>query len=480
MMERKYELLFVDDEPANLQKLRRTFINEYVIHTAQSGADALKILETASMDAIVTDQRMPAMTGLELLGRARAMHPGVIGIVLTGFAEVEDLIDAINTGKVDKYITKPWAPEDLRLAVRDVLEKRELARENERLSAELRAVNERLRTENAVLLRREMEVYPRSIIYGSREMDDILRLLRRVVGTETTVLIQGETGTGKEMIARFIHAESARRDQIFIPVNCGAVPRDLVESEFFGHARGAFTGATAEKKGYFEMAHGGTIFLDEIGEAPQELQVKLLRVIQESEIMPVGYHQPKKVDVRIIASTNRDLRAEVASGNFRQDLFFRINVFSVTIPPLRERREDIPPLAEFFLRHFSRKLNREEGRLSDTALRKLCDYSWPGNVRELQNEIERLVLLTENAEKIGPELLSDNIRNSGPQSVAPHSAAGDLKTAIKELEDTMIKDAMTRYDGNKSHVARILGISRQSLLEKLQRRLAHDASGNAD
>jgi two-component system response regulator HupR/HoxA len=398
------------------------------------------------------------------------MRPGVVSIVLTGFAEVDDLIDAINTGKVNKYITKPWSPEDLRLAVRDALEKRDLARENERLSAELRAVNERLRTENTVL-RREMEdqVYPRNIIYGSREMDGILRLLRRVVGTETTVLIQGETGTGKEMVARFIHAESARRDQIFIPVNCGAIPRDLVESEFFGHARGAFTGATAEKKGYFEMAQGGTIFLDEIGEAPQELQVKLLRVIQESEIMPVGYHRPKKVDVRIIASTNRDLRAEVAAGNFRQDLFFRINVFSVTIPPLRERRDDIQPLAEFFLQHFSRKLNRETGGFSDAAIRKLSEYSWPGNVRELQNEIERLVLLAENTEAIGTDLLSDNIRNSGPRSGTSYRAAGDLKSAIRELEDEMIRDAMTRLDGNKSHVARALGISRQSLLEKLQR-----------
>ena len=468
MTEKKYGLLFVDDEQANLQKLRRTFMNEYVTHTAQSCEDALGILETADIDAIVTDQRMPVMTGLELLERVREIRPGIVGIVLTGFAEIRDLLDAINTGKVSKYITKPWSPEDLRHVVRDALEKRELARENERLSAELRTANERLRTENA-FLRREMEVYPRDIIYGSREMEDILRLLRRVVGTETTVLVQGETGTGKEMIARFIHAESARRDQIFIPVNCGAIPRDLVESEFFGHARGAFTGATAEKKGYFEMAHGGTIFLDEIGEAPQELQVKLLRVIQESEIMPVGYHQPKKVDVRIIASTNRDLRAEVAAGGFRQDLFFRINVFSVTIPPLRERRDDIRPLAEFFLRHYSRKLNREVGRFGDATLRKLCDYSWPGNVRELQNEIERLVLLTESTETIGSELLSDNIRNIGARNDLSRHAAGDLKTAIKELEDEMIRDAMIRYGGNKSHVARVLGISRQSLIEKLQR-----------
>ena len=467
MTERKFELLFIDDEQANLQKLRRTFVHGYSIHTAQSGEAALEILKTVNIDAIVTDQRMPGMTGLELLGRARAIQSDAIGVVLTGFAEVDDLIDAINTGKADKYLTKPWSPDDLRIAVIDALKKREMTRENERLSIELKAANERLITENAVL-RREMESHTRSIIYSSRKMDDILRLLRRVVGTETTVLIQGETGTGKEMIARFIHAESARHDQIFIPVNCGAIPRDLVESEFFGHARGAFTGATSEKKGYFEMAHGGTIFLDEIGEAPQELQVKLLRVIQESEIMPVGYHQPKKVDVRIIASTNRDLRAEVAAGNFRQDLFFRINVFSVTIPPLRERCEDIQPLAEFFMQHFSIKLNREEKRLSTAALRKLCDYSWPGNVRELQNEIERLALLAENEESIGTALLSDSIRNNVLRSGSPHNVDCDLKTAIRKLEDDMIRTAMARHGGNKSRAARVLGISRQSLIQKLR------------
>ena len=215
--------------------------------------------------------------------------------MLTGFADVDDLIAAINTGKVQKYITKPWEPDDLRLAVQDALEKMELVRENDRLATELKLENEKLRTEN-IVLRQEVEkqVFPKRIIYGSPEMENILHLLRRVTGTETTVLIQGETGTGKELVARFIHGEGNRRDQIFIPVNCGAIPKDLVESEFFGHSKGAFTGASQEKKGFFEMANGGTIFLDEIGEAPPELQVKLLRVIQESEIMPIGYHQPKK------------------------------------------------------------------------------------------------------------------------------------------------------------------------------------------
>jgi two-component system response regulator HupR/HoxA len=464
---RKYELLLVDDELANLQKLQRTFMGQYNVHLAQAGQEALQILRQIPMDAIITDQKMPNMTGMEFLELSQKSFPNVVRIVLTGFTDVADLIEAINTGKVHKYITKPWEPDDLRLAVQDALEKMELVRENERLTTELKIANERLQTEN-IILRQEVEkqVFPKSIIYGSPEMENILHLLRRVTGTETTVLIQGETGTGKELVARFIHGESNRRDQIFIPVNCGAIPKDLVESEFFGHSKGAFTGATQEKKGYFEMANGGTLFLDEIGEAPPELQVKLLRVIQESEIMPVGYHQPKKVNVRIIASTNRDLKAEVQANHFRQDLYFRINVFSVTIPPLRERKGDILPLAEYFLQQLSQKLNRKTGQCSEETRELLLAYGWPGNVRELQNEIERLVLLSEGERAIGPELLSDHIRQR--HRTLPFSD-GDLKSAVRILEEDMIRETLARLGQNKSQTARVLGISRQSLLEKLRR-----------
>jgi two-component system response regulator HupR/HoxA len=464
---KKYELLLVDDEMANLQKLQRTFVGQYGVHLAQSGEEALQILHKVPVDAIITDQKMPNMTGIEFLELSQKDYPNLVRIVLTGFTEVEDLIAAINTGKVHKYITKPWEPDDLRLTVRDALEKMELVHENERLAAELQSANERLQTEN-IILRQEVEkqVLSKNIIYGSPEMENILRLLRRVTGTETTVLIQGETGTGKELVARFIHGESNRRGQIFIPVNCGAIPKELVESEFFGHARGAFTGAAQEKKGYFEMADGGTIFLDEIGEAPPELQVKLLRVIQESEIMPVGYHQPKKVDVRIIASTNRDLKAEVLASRFRQDLFFRINVFSITIPPLRERTKDILPLADFFLQRLSQKLNRKILNVTEDTRKLLLSYPWPGNVRELQNEIERLVLLSEPGREIGPELLSDHIRQRHRPS--PPSD-GDLKSAVRDLEEEMIRETLARFGQNKSRTARALGISRQSLLEKLRR-----------
>ncbi len=467
MTKKKYALLLVDDEPANLQKLQRTFVDAYTVHAARSGEEALEILRREPVDAIITDQKMPNMTGIEFLEISQTISPDLVRIVLTGFTDVEDLIAAINTGKVHKYITKPWEPEDLRLTLRDALEKMELVRENERLAAELQKANEKLRTENTILRREvEAQVFPKDIIYGSPEMENILRLLRRVTGTETTVLIQGETGTGKELIARFIHSESSRRDQIFIPVNCGAIPRDLVESEFFGHSRGAFTGATQEKKGYFEMANGGTIFLDEIGDAPPELQVKLLRVLQENEIMPVGHSQPRKVDVRILASTNRDLKAEVLTGRFRQDLYFRINVFSVTIPPLRERRKDILPLAEYFLKKFSLKMNRKPGDFTEEARSLLLAYSWPGNVRELQNEIERVVLLSEAGKNIGPELLSDHI--SRRQRAAPISES-DMKSAVRELEEEMIRRTLARFSHNKSQTARALGISRQSLLEKLRR-----------
>jgi two-component system response regulator HupR/HoxA len=458
-------LLLVDDELANLQKLQRTFVDQYEVHSAQSGEKALEILRKTAIDAIITDQRMPNMTGIELLEISQNISPNLARIILTGFTEVNDLIAAINTGKVHRYITKPWEPDDVRLAVQDALEKVELVRENERLAAQLKAANEKLQAEN-IILRHEVErqVSSNRIIYGSPEMENILRLLRRVTATETTVLIQGETGTGKELVARFIHGESNRRKEIFIPVNCGAIPKDLVESEFFGHSRGAFTGATQEKKGYFEMAQGGTIFLDEIGDAPAELQVKLLRVIQESEIMPVGYHQPKKVDVRILASTNKDLKAEVLANRFRQDLYFRINVFSVTIPPLRERRKDILPLAEFFRKQFASKLNRHIGPFDEETRRLLLEYPWPGNVRELQNEIERLVLLSETGKDIKPELLSDHI---GERHKSSDSGDGDLKSAVRELEEEMIRKTLQRFDQNKSKTARALGISRQSLLEKL-------------
>ncbi|MBI3939476.1 MAG: sigma-54-dependent Fis family transcriptional regulator [Acidobacteria bacterium] len=461
----RYRILVVDDEPPNLQKLQRTFVEEHHVLTAGSAGDALKILRDQSVDVIITDQKMPGMSGVELLEESIAINPEIIRIVLTGYTEVDDLIEAINTGRVYKYITKPWEPASLRITVRKALEQLELMRENRRLSAELEKANEKLCRENQ-FLKKQVETYfePGNIVFKSRAMGEILSLLSRVVQTDSTVLIQGETGTGKELVARFIHQESRRANEIFVPVNCGAIPRDLAESEFFGHVKGAFTGATTERKGFFEMADRGTLFLDEIGEAPLDLQVKFLRVLEDSRIQPVGSQKSRQVDVRIVASTNRNLREEAEKGNFRQDLFYRINVFSVYVPPLRARKEDVAPLAEYFLHKIGSLLNRRGLRFSAEALSVLQQYSWPGNVRELENEVERLVILSEGG-GITLDLLSDHVRSGR----TPSSAPDRLKEQIGELERRMILETLNAVGQNKSHAARALGISRQTLLTKLKK-----------
>ncbi|MBI2821133.1 MAG: sigma-54-dependent Fis family transcriptional regulator [Acidobacteria bacterium] len=462
---KRYRILVVDDEPANLQKLKRTFIEEHHVMGAGSGEEALAILQSQSVDVIITDQKMPGMSGVELLEKSIAVNPEIVRIVLTGYTEVDDLIDAINTGRVYKYITKPWEPTFLRIAVRKALEQLELVRENRRLSSELAKANEKLRRENQ-LLKTQVETYfePDNIIYESRSMHEILSLLSRVVQTDSTVLIQGETGTGKELVARYLHQKSRRKDEIFVPVNCGAVPKDLAESAFFGHAKGAFTGASAEKKGFFEMADRGTLFLDEIGEAPLDLQVKFLRVLEDNVIQPVGSQQPRTVDVRVVASTNRNLREEVEKGNFRQDLFYRINVFSVYIPPLRARKEDIAPLAEYFVHRIGFRLNKKELQLAPETVGILENYHWPGNVRELENEVERMVILGDGG-VVTPDLISDHVR--GERVSVP--VAERLKEKIGELEKQMILETLQAHNQNKSHAARTLGISRQTLIAKLKK-----------
>jgi two-component system, NtrC family, response regulator HupR/HoxA len=465
-MSKRHQVLIVDDEPANLQKLKRTFWEDFEVIEAANGAEALRILERRKVAAIITDQRMPGMSGVELLKKSLAVSPDAVRIILTGYTDVEDLMDAINQGHVHRYITKPWDPFPLRETVRRELERWELKRDNERLARELQEANDRLAQEN-VQLRQEVEALrdgePR-LLYKSRSMDDLLGLLARVVKTDSTVLIQGETGTGKELLARHIHERSARAGGAFVPVNCGAIPRDLIESAFFGHRRGAFTGATEDRKGFFEAADGGTLFLDEIGEAPLDLQVKLLRVLQEGEILRVGAQSAEKVDVRVIASTNRNLGRMVEEGSFRQDLFFRLNVFSVLVPPLRARPEDIPVLAEHFLASSSRRLNKRLPGFDAETLARLRRYDWPGNVRELENEVERLVILCDPGETVGAHLLSDRIRH-GP--VRP-AGDGDLKEQMAALEKTLILRALKEHNQNKSRAAEALGITRQTIIAKLK------------
>ncbi|MFH1965692.1 MAG: sigma-54 dependent transcriptional regulator [Acidobacteriota bacterium] len=462
----KLKVLIADDEIANLQKLKRTFAGTYTVLEATSGKEALKILETESVAAIITDQKMPSMSGVELLARSLELSFDSVRIILTGYTEVDDLMDAINQGQVHRYITKPWEPNSLREAVRKELESWELRRENDRLSRELEKINDALSRENTQL-RQEVDVLrkePSGLLYQSRPMEQLIKMLDKVVTTDSNVLVQGETGTGKELLARYIHKNSHRKDGQFVAVNCGAVPRDLVESSFFGHRKGSFTGASETRKGYFEQADGGTLFLDEIGDSPLELQVKLLRVIQEGEILPVGEIKPRPVNVRIIASTNRDLLRMVEASTFRQDLFFRLDVFSVRVPPLRDRREDVPLLTDYFLEKISGRERKIIPGLTPETYGLLRSFNWPGNVRELENEIERLVILSEPGRFIPPDLLSDHIRYAFRQS----PVKGSLRDQMASLEKKLILDALKTHQDNKSIAAKALGITRQTIISKLK------------
>ena len=466
-MKRNHKLLIVDDELANLQKLKRTFVEEFQVYEARDARQALILVNENTFAAVVTDQKMPGMTGVELLRELLKVSPETARIILTGYTDVEDLIEAINQGHVDRYITKPWEPDALKQVVRQEVERWELQRENVRLSRELERANDHLSTENQKL-KKEMECFRESgkkLVYRSRAMGELLKLVDRVVATDSTVLIQGETGTGKELLARYIHDRSTRADQPFIPVNCGAIPADLMESTFFGHKKGAFTGATEDRKGYFELADGGSLFLDEIGESSMALQVKLLRVLQEDEIFPVGAQKAKRIDIRLIASTNRTLSQEVEEGRFRQDLFFRLNVFAVFVPPLRARQDDIGALGHFFLQQFRTKLGKEVPGFEESALNILRDYDWPGNVRELENEIERLIILCNPSQAISSDMVSERIRLGAGLA---DSEGALLKEKLARLEKRLILDALRDHQHNKSRAAAALGISRQTIIAKLK------------
>ena len=463
----RHTLLVVDDEAANLQKLRRTFLGEYRVQEAAGGRKALEILKEHSVKAIITDQRMQGMSGVELLKRALKVQPDAVRIILTGYTEVEDLMDAINEGHVHRYITKPWDPFTLQQSVKQEIRHRELQQENSRLGIQLKEANRQLQRENREL-RQEVERLQDpgfEFIFESIEMKQLLELVDRVVETDSTVLIQGETGTGKELMARYIHQHSGRREEPFIPVNCGAISADLVVSAFFGHRRGSFTGATSDSKGFFGQAHKGTIFLDEIGDAPLDLQVKLLRVLQEGEILPVGETRARLIDVRVVASTNRRLDDMVDEGGFRQDLFFRLNVFSVTLPPLRARPADIEVLARHFLAIACSRLGKSDVELADTTLDLLRSYSWPGNVRELENEMERVAILYQADPEISPSHLAERIRYSRIRSEREDHA---LKDQLATLERRLILEALAAHGNNKSQAAKTLGITRQTIISKLK------------
>jgi two-component system response regulator HupR/HoxA len=472
-----YSILIVDDEPAILESLTLTLGEHYQVFTASTGEEGLEVLEREGRIAlIIADQVLPSMSGVEFLEKAIERNPHAIRMMLTGYADIRSLARAINEGRIYRYIAKPWEPDEVRLNVKRALEAHGLASENVQLAAALADANERLRAEN-LYLRREVERrYGFDQILGSSlPMERVFEVMEKVAETDATVLITGETGTGKDLVARAIHYSGPRKEQRFVAQNCAALPDTLLESELFGHKRGAFTGAHADKKGLFEDAHRGTIFLDEVGETHPGMQVRLLRVLQDGEIRPLGSSETRQVNVRIIAATNRNLKQDVEEGRFREDLYYRLRVVEIELPPLRERREDIPLLAHHFLDLTSRRMERKIEGFTNAAMDRLVRYGWSGNVRELQNEIERCVVLAGDAGSITVEMLSEHIRGAAVAGEGPldEGLRGlSLNQAVDALKQRMIQDAV-RETGSKTRAAEKLGIPRQSL-QKMMKRLEMD------
>ena len=406
---------------------------------------------------------MPAMTGVELLRRSQEVAPDAVHVILTAYTDVDSLMEAINTGRIYHFVPKPWEPNELVVIVRRAAERWALGRENARLRDELEVAYNAARRDLAAARARPLNFD--TLIGAHGGLRAATELARKVLEGDTTVLLTGETGTGKELFARLIHDNGPRRTKNFVAQNCGALPESLLESELFGHARGAFTGATAERRGLFEEAHGGTIFLDEVGEMSPAMQLRLLRVLQEGELRRVGETNTRRVDVRVIAATNADLETAVAAGTFRKDLFYRLNGFPLHLPPLRERTADIPALAEHFLAVYRTRARRAVPSISPEAMARLRAYPFPGNVRELEHEIERAVTLAEPEEPIGPEHLSERVRTARPATGTPST----LNDAIEDLKRRMIDDAL-RECGSKTRAAERLGLTRQSLQQMLRRR----------
>ncbi|MDP3940194.1 MAG: sigma-54 dependent transcriptional regulator [Deltaproteobacteria bacterium] len=474
----RHTILFVDDEPDILKLIEYTLGNDYDVLTAQSGADGLEILRKRDVSLIIADQRMPQMSGAQFLDQSVALRPSAIRIILTGYTDIDSAIDAINTGKVYRYLTKPWEEADLHQNIKTAIEAYELGRDNRKLTSELQDLTARLMRENVELKREVVGHYTFDQIVGrSPAMQETFELLTRVIDSSTTVLITGETGTGKELIARAIHYNSPRRSKPFVAQNCGALMENLLESELFGHRKGAFTGAVEDKKGLFEVADGGTIFLDEIGDMPMPLQVRLLRVLQDGEIKRVGDATSRKVDVRVISATNRNLEAAVKSKQFREDLYYRLHVFPIHVPPLRERREDIPVLVEHFFEKYGKRDQKSVPGISPEALDLLQAYHFPGNVRELENEVQRVMALVPAGETIAPAQLSDKMKQASAQSgdeqdvVAEEGAgwSGSLKERVQSFERTVIVRELNRHGWNRTQTAKDLGISLRPFMEKLKR-----------
>jgi len=468
-----YEILIVDADAASLDSLERALGTGYRVHAATEASDGLDVLERAEIALILAADALPSMSGIEFLERARESRPLAIRMLLTRDAELGSLNRVANEALVYRWIAKPWVPDELQLAVKRALESYELASENIQLAVDFGVQNERLRAENTDLRREIAHRYAFDRIIGTGPaMERVFDLIEKVAKTDSSVLISGEPGTGKGVVARAIHYASPRSGKRFVAQNCAALPDTLLESELFGHKSGAFTGAQADKQGLFEIADGGTAFLGEIGEAHSGLQVRLLRVLEHGEIRPLGSSDTRVVDARIIASTSRDLLADVGEGRFREDLYYRLRVVEIALPPLRERKTDIPALACHFLEAVCREERCEVKGFANDAMDCLVRYAWPGNVRELEDEVARAVALSCGEERIASEMLSESIRKPSAGATVRGDSATDgvsLSEAVDALKRKLILEAIAEA-GSKTGASERLGIPRQSL-QKMMKRL---------
>ncbi len=450
-MSQKPSVLVVDDESGILDTLRILLRNEgFEVTTAQGGKAGLEQIRTGAHDLILSDVRMPQVTGLDILNAAREQDPMTPVILMTAQASLQSAIQAVNSGAF-YYIQKPFSNDELVAILRRACEFRQVRVENKQLKQEIR--------------RRDKTAVARPIGKSKRFLE-VLKLAEHVSPTESTVLIQGESGTGKEVIARYIHNLSNRADGPFLSINCGALPENLLESELFGHVKGSFTGAVRDKQGLFAAARGGSFFLDEVGEMPPSLQVKLLRVLQEREAIPVGATEPIPVDVRIIAATNRDLEEEIRRGNFRSDLFYRLNVIALNLPPLRERRDDLLLLLEAFLQTMAQEAGTEPKALSSEALDAVMVYEWPGNVRELENALEHAVVLS-RGNLIEAGALPERITKRRKEPLVAERSYRN--PTLEVIERAYIMWVLQAEGGNKTRAAEVLGIDPSTLYRKLSR-----------
>jgi len=449
-------LLVIDDDPNVLEVMVTVLKGKgYDVDSAPNGKLGIKALENDTYDLVLTDLMMPDVSGMDILYQVVAQSPKSKCIILTGHATIKSSVEAIKKGAFD-YITKPITASELLVVVEKALQFKQLEQENERLRRELRK-----------------KFGHEHIIGTSKSMENIFDLIEKVADTDTTILITGASGTGKELIARAIHYDSSRSDKPMVVINCGAIPEALLESELFGHEKGSYTGAYKSRNGRFEMANGGTIFLDEIGEMSPALQVKLLRVLQDQKFERVGGTKTIHVDVRIIAATNKNLTAAINNGTFREDLYYRLNVIPIKVPPLKQKKSDIPLLISHFLNIFQEKRERKITGLSPEAMATMIDYSWPGNVRELENVIKRITILCEHQvaqlEDLPEHIVQDSYSSLPMDTEILETEGMSLDKVVKDYEKKLIIGALEKSNGVKSKAARLLNIKRTTLVEKIKK-----------